>query len=317
MAWVNDVTAADASLGVTGKWIPYALWKPEVLWGPCFSPAAGRMSPRSPSPHLAGSSSSAMLPATPHNSLAGGDGHAKICRPPSDRAVLSRTHLVEKNTFIEMERPLGQTVEGFMRERETISDPTSSRASSRTSSCSSGSSSSSRGGEHGTDHDLKGKQIQVLDSLYFDGQPLPAYSVPKPAGLTKHDQGTCTPCPFLLSPDGCLNGAECCLCHLSHNLGRDRQKPCKWKRQKFKDILDEQKGLIVVNPLAFEITNMDLPSFILEDDRVYAKLVGELCRLWADTRSLKAGSDPKTEQAIVASRLVLLPRPRRVIKVAL
>jgi len=180
--------------------------------------------------------------------------------------------------------------------------------------------------------DCKGRQIEALDSLYFDtpfpsklvrgGSTMPTdipmhQAVPKPVHMTKHDQGTCTPCPFLLSDLGCLKGAECSLCHMPHNPGRDRQKPCKWKRQKFKDILDEQKNMIEADPFAFEITKMEIPSFILEDDRVYTKLVCELCRVWADARAKAADSNPADEQETVASRLVLLPRPKKVIKVAL
>mmetsp|Transcript_129358 Transcript_129358/g.335409 ORF Transcript_129358/g.335409 Transcript_129358/m.335409 type:complete len:333 (-) Transcript_129358:72-1070(-) len=332
MAWVDDGSSAHDN-----PWVPFTMWSPEVPWGPCFAPTG--LTPNSTANASSASSSGRPpVPLVPFNTPQSINGQ-RVFRPSSDRALHGRPHLVERNTFIEMEPPLADTVEGHRRERESISDPTSSRSSSRANSISSSSSSSSSsnsgsnglmGGVRG--EDCKGRQIEALDSLYFDtpfpsklvrgGSTMPTdipmhQAVPKPVHMTKHDQGTCTPCPFLLSDLGCLKGAECSLCHMPHNPGRDRQKPCKWKRQKFKDILDEQKNMIEADPFAFEITKMEIPSFILEDDRVYTKLVCELCRVWADARAKAADSNPADEQETVASRLVLLPRPKKVIKVAL
>lgn len=53
-------------------------------------------------------------------------------------------------------------------------------------------------------------------------------------GAQRHEGGKCKPCRYVATLSGCVHGASCTFCHLSHN--KDRKRPSKSKRLRLKKI---------------------------------------------------------------------------------
>eukprot|EP00930_Biecheleria_cincta_P087417 TRINITY_DN76650_c0_g1_i1.p1 TRINITY_DN76650_c0_g1~~TRINITY_DN76650_c0_g1_i1.p1 ORF type:complete len:314 (+),score=67.72 TRINITY_DN76650_c0_g1_i1:126-1067(+) len=67
--------------------------------------------------------------------------------------------------------------------------------------------------------------------------PKDANGQPTSKGSIWHQEGNCRPCFFFKSPVGCSKGVECTFCHFHHRR-RERTRPCKSKRDRFKKLVD-------------------------------------------------------------------------------
>ncbi|CAE8602687.1 unnamed protein product [Polarella glacialis] len=56
-------------------------------------------------------------------------------------------------------------------------------------------------------------------------------------GSKRHDENKCKPCLFVSTPPGCDNGISCEFCHIPQHQGKEKSRPCKTKRDRYKKLL--------------------------------------------------------------------------------
>jgi len=86
---------------------------------------------------------------------------------------------------------------------------------------------------------LDGSSSGVFSSGIATATPSTSMDALPSLGAALHDTGGCSPCLFVLTMAGCVNGAECSFCHLSHK-GKSHSRPNKSKRDRFKKLIQRQ-----------------------------------------------------------------------------
>jgi hypothetical protein len=76
---------------------------------------------------------------------------------------------------------------------------------------------------------------------------------------SRHSAGTCTPCLFVTSKSGCLNGSGCRFCHLYH-ARKNRPRPCKAKRTQCKQMLGMLESVLTPGSEEFQNATERLSS---------------------------------------------------------
>lgn len=108
--------------------------------------------------------------------------------------------------------------------------------------------------------------------------PLDSNGEPTSIGSIGHATGTCKVCIFAHSKPGCSNGVACSFCHFVHKRGRRKNKlrPCKGKRDRYRKLLNRLTNLIECDPCSFNMDKVELPPSIASNEVVRAKLMAKI-----------------------------------------
>lgn len=106
-----------------------------------------------------------------------------------------------------------------------------------------------------------------INGQTFEGSQTPTTATPLDTGAERwhagasdlHAIGKCQPCLYANSRAGCLNGAACRFCHLSHTK-KKRPRPCKAKRQQCKQIMGYIQEAFPEDSLEFQDASARLSS---------------------------------------------------------
>lgn len=106
-------------------------------------------------------------------------------------------------------------------------------------------------------------------------------------GSAKHESGTCKPCMFAGTDEGCMLGKDCRFCHIldEHHIRRKKLRPCKGKRDRFRSLLSKCALGIERNPYTFDLSEVSLPPFLANDAALLSKFKEQLEEIREETIS--------------------------------
>jgi len=105
--------------------------------------------------------------------------------------------------------------------------------------------------------------------------PLDSRGVLTSIGSIGHASASCTECVFL-SRGFCVNGINCNYCHFPHRQGpkrRNKLRPCKGKRDRYRKLVTRLNRLIECDPYNFDIEKVSLPPSIETNPLMKEKLI--------------------------------------------
>jgi len=138
-------------------------------------------------------------------------------------------------------------------------------------------------------------------------------------GSTLHQSGNCRPCRHMMISNTCPEGMKCLFCHLKHtmpsqvidaqlaSLGetdeleekrRERQRPCKSKRDQYKKIVNKFEAEILRDPFGFNIESVKVPPRIFTSPELTSKFMR---RLESIAESARRAQGNGTEQGTSAA----------------
>jgi len=126
---------------------------------------------------------------------------------------------------------------------------------------------------------LQGVPAASSANLDYDQIPRDDDGFPTSIGSIGHATGDCVPCDFVFKPLGCRNGMFCSFCHLKNHTSsrqRNRERPCKGKRQRHQKFMDRMKTMAQDNPHNFNIEDVELPPSIEASEALKAKVAAKV-----------------------------------------
>jgi hypothetical protein len=98
-------------------------------------------------------------------------------------------------------------------------------------------------------------------------------------GSILHDK-ECTPCAFLSRKKGCVSGVLCSFCHFSHDDSkskqRNRPRPCKGQRLRYRRQFSRFKEAVEDAPEEFDLNELELPPSIAGNEHLKSKFFSRL-----------------------------------------
>jgi len=97
----------------------------------------------------------------------------------------------------------------------------------------------------------------------------------------------CRPCLYFNSSAGCPQGSACRFCHLWHpqsGMARQKIRPCKGKRERYRKLVSKIKKQIESQP-DLEPEDLDLPASVLENPSLHAKLMARITQILGEVRN--------------------------------
>jgi hypothetical protein len=129
--------------------------------------------------------------------------------------------------------------------------------------------------------------------------PLNNKGQPTSVGSVNHSSGQCRVCVFHHSKFGCTHGVLCEFCHFRHKK-KDKLRPCRGKRKRYKNMVEEIMEKIEENPEAVDIANIEVPATIMMTPGGKEKLIQKLQAYASNvlvTRQLDGSSRQPREDA--------------------
>lgn len=140
-------------------------------------------------------------------------------------------------------------------------------------------------GDRSKDTENNHDSISDEDEKLNSDDPLPSL------GSKDHNKGICSPCFFVHTHAGCHNGEDCEFCHMVHKR-KNKPKPCKKKRDRYRKLRDKKEKLVEQDPDALDEIAADLPLSIQQNPQLKNKLMAKLesaansCRATKDDGAL-------------------------------
>mmetsp|Transcript_101258 Transcript_101258/g.292828 ORF Transcript_101258/g.292828 Transcript_101258/m.292828 type:complete len:243 (-) Transcript_101258:61-789(-) len=92
-------------------------------------------------------------------------------------------------------------------------------------------------------------------------------------GSLKHALGTCRPCAFARSSQGCKSGTACLFCHFPmEHQQQMRSRPCKGKRDRMKKHITRLEREVATNPSLVNGDSLHIPQFLESTPQAKARL---------------------------------------------
>jgi len=114
-------------------------------------------------------------------------------------------------------------------------------------------------------------------------------------GSIPHGSGTCRPCTFAASGTGCHVGVFCRFCHSQHpGVRRTKARPCKGKRDRYRNLLDKLSAQAEADPEKFSICEDKLPPSIRCDAKKKSKLIEAVAQSVEKTSRQHSASEKQT-----------------------
>eukprot|EP00747_Dinoflagellata_sp_TGD_P063353 gnl/TRDRNA2_/TRDRNA2_153405_c0_seq3.p1 gnl/TRDRNA2_/TRDRNA2_153405_c0~~gnl/TRDRNA2_/TRDRNA2_153405_c0_seq3.p1 ORF type:complete len:339 (+),score=57.43 gnl/TRDRNA2_/TRDRNA2_153405_c0_seq3:93-1109(+) len=155
-------------------------------------------------------------------------------------------------------------------------------------------SSSQMGGQQQVPPDVSQLSMEQLEALKTS-VPLDEDGQMTSVGSATHDLGTCKPCLFNTSKNGCTNGVLCGFCHFQHKR-KNKPRPCKGKRDRYRRLVSRMEDMIHDNPdLIEEADLIQFPPSIEQNPKLKSKLVSKM-EIYAEEIRIRDGGCEDRQQ---------------------
>jgi len=135
------------------------------------------------------------------------------------------------------------------------------------------------------------------DATLAANLPLDEDGQPSSMGSTLHKSANCRPCRHKMISNTCPEGMKCLFCHLKHRMPsqvidaqlaclgetdeledkrRERQRPCKSKRDQYKKMVKKFEVEILKDPFGFNIESVNVPPRIFASPELTSKFMRRL-----------------------------------------
>lgn len=107
-------------------------------------------------------------------------------------------------------------------------------------------------------------------------------------GSVGHPDGTCRPCVFVTTKNGCRNGRNCQFCHMPHAPKKKASKAGKRSRDRYRQFVSEMRTRIEMDPSEADLDNASVPGFVARNPVLKSKMMSRLSEHATQIRSQNA-----------------------------
>lgn len=127
-------------------------------------------------------------------------------------------------------------------------------------------------------------------------------------GSAAHFRKTCTPCLFFSTESGCQNGTNCRFCHIVHTR-QVKMRPCKNKRDRYKQLISRVKQEIETDPHAFNRDEVKLLPSIEVRTELRDKIMTSLCAHVQEVKAREGHEDAPAPHSLSACDEAVMAAP--------